>query len=519
MILHVDMDAFYASIEERERPELAGKPLIVGGTPQGRGVVAAANYAAREYGVHSAMSAARARHLCPHATFLRPRMQLYAQVGSKIREIFHRYTPLVEPLSLDEAFLDVAGCEALFGNAETIGRRIRDDIASELRLAASVGVAPNKFLAKIASDLKKPNGFVVVPPDGVQEFLDPLPVGRLWGVGRASGRVFDKIGVHTIGQLRRLPEDLLVDHFVSHGTHLARLARGIDDRRVVPDRVAKSISHETTFPQNVCDPHILEAWLLDLTELGCGLAEEARQSDEPRERAADDAEHQWKTEPGRPDHRLRAPSDAGPHRDRTRRDRGLEHLVGERGPEPPGPCHGLVPQQPHQEVELLIEQRLVVGEVEAEEGEGLDRRATPDDHLRASCRDRVQRRELVVHAHGVLSAEHRHRGAETQRLGARGDRGQYHRRGGVHHAAAIVFGDSERVQSRLLGGDGLLDDVAQHLRPRHRVTVRVVVLEGERPDSEVQRTGTRIAHSWLPAMRRSRPFWIKVTHGNLSTIR
>jgi len=266
MILHVDMDAFYASIEERERPELAGKPLIVGGTPQGRGVVAAANYAAREYGVHSAMSAARARHLCPHATFLRPRMQLYAQVGSKIREIFHRYTPLVEPLSLDEAFLDVAGCEALFGNAETIGRRIRDDIASELRLAASVGVAPNKFLAKIASDLKKPNGFVVVPPDGVQEFLDPLPVGRLWGVGRASGRVFDKIGVHTIGQLRRLPEDLLVDHFVSHGTHLARLARGIDDRRVVPDRVAKSISHETTFPQNVCDPHILEAWLLDLTE-------------------------------------------------------------------------------------------------------------------------------------------------------------------------------------------------------------------------------------------------------------
>ncbi|QDU40052.1 DNA polymerase IV [Maioricimonas rarisocia] len=266
MILHVDMDAFYASVEERERPELVGKPLIIGGTPQGRGVVAAANYAAREFGVHSAMSAARAGKLCPHAAFLRPRMKLYMQVSAQIREIFHRYTPLVEPLSLDEAFLDVAGCESLFGPAETIGRRIRDEIAGELRLAASVGVAPNKFLAKIASDLKKPNGFVVVPPDGVQKFLDPLPVGRLWGVGRAGGRVFEKIGIHTIGQLRQLPEELLVDHFGSHGAHLARLSRGIDDRQVVPDRIAKSVSHETTFPENVCDPHVLQAWLLDLTE-------------------------------------------------------------------------------------------------------------------------------------------------------------------------------------------------------------------------------------------------------------
>ncbi|MFG0331829.1 MAG: DNA polymerase IV [Maioricimonas sp. JB049] len=265
MILHVDMDAFYASIEERDRPELVGKPLIVGGTPQGRGVVAAANYAAREFGVHSAMSAARAARLCPHATVLRPRMKLYAQVGAKIREIFHRYTPLVEPLSLDEAFLDVAGCESLFGPAETIGRRIRDDIATELQLAASVGVAPNKFLAKIASDLKKPNGFVVVPPEGVQEFLDPLPVGRLWGVGRAGGRIFDKIGIHTIGQLRRIPEDLLIDHFGSQGVHLSRLARGIDERQVIPDRIAKWISHDTTFPVIVCDPQVLLAWLLVLT--------------------------------------------------------------------------------------------------------------------------------------------------------------------------------------------------------------------------------------------------------------
>ncbi|MEQ8788937.1 MAG: DNA polymerase IV [Pirellulaceae bacterium] len=266
MILHVDMDAFYASVEERDRPELVGKPVIVGGTPQGRGVVAAANYEARKYGVHSALPAATALRRCPQAVVLRPRMQYYSEISGQIRAIFHRYTPLVEPLSLDEAFLDVTGSAALFGPAETIGRRIKQEIRDELQLTASVGVAANKFLAKIASDLEKPDGFVVVAPGAEQAFLDPLPVGRLWGVGRVTGAKLDKLGIRRIGQLRRLSRESLEQSFGRHGEHLWRLAQGLDDRRVVPDRAAKSISHETTFAENITDAEVLEGWLLHLTE-------------------------------------------------------------------------------------------------------------------------------------------------------------------------------------------------------------------------------------------------------------
>ena len=179
MLLHVDMDAFYASIEERDRPELVGQPVIVGGTLEGRGVVAAANYVARRYGIHSAIPARTAWRLCPHAVRLPPRMSYYAEVSRQIQAIFHRYAPLVEPLSLDEAFLDTTGSEHLFGSAVEIGRRIKANIRQELGLVASVGVAPVKFVAKIASDLKKPNGFVVVEANAVQTFLDPLPVSRL----------------------------------------------------------------------------------------------------------------------------------------------------------------------------------------------------------------------------------------------------------------------------------------------------------------------------------------------------
>ena len=181
MILHVDMDAFYASIEERDHPQLVGKPVIVGGTPEGRGVVAAANYVVRKFGVHSAMPTAKALRLCPEAIVLRPRMDYYAQIARQIRDVFFRYTPLVEPLSLDEAFLDVTGSTNLFGPAPDIARQIKAEIRKETKLVASVGVAPNKFLAKIASDLQKPDGLVVVDAQGVTEFLDPLPVGRLWG--------------------------------------------------------------------------------------------------------------------------------------------------------------------------------------------------------------------------------------------------------------------------------------------------------------------------------------------------
>jgi DNA polymerase-4 len=266
MILHVDMDAFYASVEELDWPELAGIPVIVGGDPRGRGVVSAANYPARQFGVHSAMPSAKAVRLCPQAVFLKPRMQRYAELSSQIREIFFRFTPLVEPLSLDEAFLDVSGSTRLFGTAEEIGRRIQRTIDQELRLPASVGVAPNKFLAKLASDLEKPRGVVLVPPDGVQAFLDPLPLARIWGVGRSAQKRFDRLGVHTISQLRQLTQDVLRDYFGSHGETLWELAHGRDSRLVVPDHQAKSISHETTFAVDVEDLDVLRTCLLELTE-------------------------------------------------------------------------------------------------------------------------------------------------------------------------------------------------------------------------------------------------------------
>jgi DNA polymerase-4 len=266
MILHVDMDAFYASVEELDDPGLVGQPVVVGGTPDGRGVVAAANYAARRYGIHSAMPAARARRLCPQAVFIRARMDRYVEVSRALRGIFARYTPLLEPLSLDEAFLDVTSSLRLFGDGLAIGRRIKEEIRAELGLVASVGVAPNKFLAKLASDLDKPDGLVVVPTDAIEAFLEPLPVSRLWGVGKVSNRDLAELGVHTIGDLRRLPEALLVSRFANTAAHWARLARGIDDRRVVPDRDAKSISHETTFATDIDDPEILPSWLLELTE-------------------------------------------------------------------------------------------------------------------------------------------------------------------------------------------------------------------------------------------------------------
>ncbi|MES2788643.1 MAG: DNA polymerase IV [Planctomycetota bacterium] len=266
MILHVDMDAFYASVEERDRPELVGKPVIVGGTADGRGVVAAANYVVRKFGVHSAMPTSTAMRLCPQAIIVRPRMSHYAEISGQIREIFDRYTPLVEPLSLDEAFLDVTGSQALFGPAVEIARRIKREIYQQLQLVASVGVAPNKFLAKIASDLEKPNALVVVQPDQIQAFLDPLPVGRLWGVGRVTGQVFDRLGIQTIGQVRHMSEAVLQREFGKQGEHFGKLSRGIDDRRVIPDREAKSISHETTFATDIQDHEVLRAWLQELTE-------------------------------------------------------------------------------------------------------------------------------------------------------------------------------------------------------------------------------------------------------------
>ena len=266
MILHVDMDAFYASVEERENPALVGHPVAVGGDPRGRGVVAAANYEARRYGVHSAMPAAQALRLCPQLRFVPSRMSLYAEVSRAIRAIFARYTPLVEPLSLDEAFLDVTASEALFGGAEAIARRIKADIRGELRLVASVGVAENKFLAKLAGAMDKPDGLTVVPAGDVQGFLDPLPVARLWGVGDAARERLAGIGIATVGELARAPAQLLRSAFGRQAEHLQELARGVDRRRVVSDARARSISHETTFPRDVADGEWLRARLLALVE-------------------------------------------------------------------------------------------------------------------------------------------------------------------------------------------------------------------------------------------------------------
>lgn len=256
-ILHADMDAFFVSVELRRRPELVGQPVVVGGTGA-RGVVAAASYEARRYGVRSAMPSAVARRRCPHAVFLAGDHALYAAVSRDVRAIFDRYTPIVEPLSLDEAFLDVTGSLALFGDGVTIGRSIRDAIRDELALDCSVGVARNMFLAKLASVEAKPiahpdriepgPGVVSVEPEHEQEFLDRLPVSRLWGVGPATLDKLQRLGVSRVHELRAIDHDLLVAALgVSQARHLAALAVGHDDRQLETDRAAKSISHEETF--------------------------------------------------------------------------------------------------------------------------------------------------------------------------------------------------------------------------------------------------------------------------------
>lgn len=266
MIIHADMDAFYASVEIRERPELADKPVAVGGSAEGRGVISAANYVARRFGVHSAMPTITAKRLCPELILLPGRMHLYAEVSQQIRDIFTRFTPQIEPLSLDEAFLDVTQSEKLFGSAQNIGRQIKQAIKTELGLVVSIGIAPNKFIAKIASDIDKPDGFVYVTEDRMQAFLDPLPVKRIWGVGKVTEKTLHDLGIYTIRDLRVQPKDFLQQRFGEHGAHLWALANGIDHRPVVTDYEAKSISHEVTFPQDVNDKDLLLATLLELTE-------------------------------------------------------------------------------------------------------------------------------------------------------------------------------------------------------------------------------------------------------------
>jgi len=266
MIIHADMDAFFASVEIREQPALRGKPVVVGGQVESRGVVAAASYVARQYGIRSAMPTATALKRCPELVVLPGRMALYSEVSRQIQDIFARYTPLIEPLSLDEAFLDVSASTALFGPAQQIARDIKQAVLDELQLVISMGVAPNKFVAKIASDLQKPDGFVVVKAAGVQAFLDPLPVSRLWGVGKVTEKKLHAQQIHSIADLRHASESFIRQHFGQYGEQLRQLARGYDPRAVITERDAKSISHETTFAQDINDVDILRSVLSNLTE-------------------------------------------------------------------------------------------------------------------------------------------------------------------------------------------------------------------------------------------------------------
>lgn len=266
-ILHVDLDAFFAAVEQRDRPELRGKPVAVGGGgASDRGVVSAASYEARRFGVHSAMPLRVAARLCPDLVFVPVDGRKYAAVSREVMAILRRYTPAVEQISIDEAFLDVAGSESLHGAPAHIARAIKRAVVVELGLTVSVGVAATKLVAKVASDLDKPDGLVVVSPGTEAAFLAPLPISRLWGVGSKTAAVLSEFGVRTIGDLAALPDDLLARRFGKQGPVLAQRARGLDASRVSDGEPARSVSHEHTFAVDTADPEELERTLLALSE-------------------------------------------------------------------------------------------------------------------------------------------------------------------------------------------------------------------------------------------------------------
>lgn len=268
-IIHVDMDAFYATVEQRDNPDFLGKPVIVGANPRhgrGRGVVSTASYEARKYGIHSAQPISQAYRLCPNGIFLPVRGKRYVHVSRAIMAILREYSPVVETVSLDEAFLDVTGTERLFGHAEEIGKQMKVRIKEQERLTASVGIGPNKLVAKIASDLKKPDGFVVVGREEVRQFLSPLPVSRLWGIGKKTEEKLANLGITTIGELALLSKKTSQDCFGKLGVVLWQYAQGIDDSPVISSREAKSISNELTFQKDVTDIQVLRETLLQLSE-------------------------------------------------------------------------------------------------------------------------------------------------------------------------------------------------------------------------------------------------------------
>ena len=250
-IIHIDMDAFYASVEQRDFPDYRGKPLVVGGSPMGRGVVATASYEARQYGVHSAMPCSQAYKLCPQALFVTPRFDVYKAVSTQIREIFRRYTDLIEPLSLDEAYLDVTADKRGIGSAIEIAKEIKAAIRDELSLTASAGVSINKFVAKIASDIDKPDGLTFIGPSRVERFMEQLPVEKFHGVGKVTAAKMRRLQLFTGADLKRLTEVELVRLFGKSGRFYYRIVRGIDDRAVQTNRELKSLAAEDTFAQDL----------------------------------------------------------------------------------------------------------------------------------------------------------------------------------------------------------------------------------------------------------------------------
>jgi len=265
-IIHIDMDAFYASVEQRDFPEFRGKALAVGGSPSGRGVVATASYEARKFGVKSAMSSRMALQLCPHLLLTRPRFDVYKEVSNHIRSIFHRYTDLIEPLSLDEAYLDVTEDKLNIGSAIEIARQIKQAIHDELQLTASAGVSVNKFVAKIASDFQKPDGLTFIGPSKVTKFLEALPIHKFFGVGKVTAKKMNQMGVHIGADLKRFSEIEIQQHFGKSGKFFYQMVRGMDERPVRPNRISKSVGSEDTFESDLTDPELMKVEIARLAE-------------------------------------------------------------------------------------------------------------------------------------------------------------------------------------------------------------------------------------------------------------
>ena len=269
-IIHCDCDCFYASIEMRDNPELRGKPLAVGGSPERRGVVATCNYEARKYGIHSAMASATARKRCPELIIVKPNMEKYRSASASIHDIFEQYTTLIEPLSLDEAYLDVSHSGECSGSASLIAKSIRDEVRETVGITMSAGIAPNKFLAKVASDWKKPDGQFTVRPEAVEDFVQILPVKKLHGVGKVTAAKMQSLGIITCGDILKLSTKRLTKYFGSFGPRLQELSLGIDDRPVQTNRIRKSVSVENTYTEDLPD---LESCLRELPNLEELLAE------------------------------------------------------------------------------------------------------------------------------------------------------------------------------------------------------------------------------------------------------